>query len=279
MPLIRRFTRLLMVAALAGLSVAWVIWAITGFSLSDADAYRLAAGRLVAGEDIYILPRNQDEAFRYAPWFAAAWIPLSALPEAVSDALWAGSLAIACVVAVLPLARQPHLSARLLALLGCAMLLWTAARGNVHPLVMVALIHGIDRRTGPFWVALAASLKAVPILFVLVYVARREWGRAFATVAITAALVAPAFLLGWELGTVEAGASISLYYLASPAAWAIIATVGLAAALYVAWRTPRHAALAAGVTAVLVLPRLLLYDLTYLLVAPSEPVKAPMESP
>ena len=66
------FARRLLVAAAVGLSIAWVIWAINGFNLSDANAYRAAAQRLLAGQDIYVLPANQDEAFRYAPWFAVA---------------------------------------------------------------------------------------------------------------------------------------------------------------------------------------------------------------
>jgi hypothetical protein len=263
---IYRLTRLLAVAVVVGLSISWIIWTFNGFSLSDANAYRMAAERLLAGKDLYQPTGTQDEAFRYAPWFAAAWIPIAALPRAGGDALWAATLLAASVVAVLPLAREPRISARLLATLGGTMLLWTAARGNVHPLVMVALIHGLHRRTGPLWVALAASLKAVPILFVLVYVARREWWRATWTVALTLLLVAPMPLLGWKVDTVQAGESISLYNLVSPLAWAIVAALALGLALVVAWRTPRYAAAAAAATTILALPRLLLYDLTYLLV-------------
>ena len=261
-----RWARLLVAAAVLGLSIAWLIWTFNGFSLSDAHAYRVAAERLLAGDDLYQPAATQGEAFRYAPWFAAAWVPIAALPRAVGDALWAIALVAASVVAVLPLMKRPDLAPRLLAILGGTMLLWTAARGNVHPLLMMALVHGIDRRSGPIWVALAASLKAVPILFVLVYLARREWWRAAWTVAITAALVAPMPLLGWEPGTVQAGESISLYYLVSPLAWLAGAAAAGVLALIVAWRIPRYAAPAAAGAAILALPRLLLYDLTYLLV-------------
>jgi hypothetical protein len=258
--------RRLVAASIIGLSIAWLIWAFNGFSFSDADAYRLAAQRLTDGESIYVQAPNQDVAFRYAPWFAAAWVPIAALPEVVGDALWTIVLAGASVFAVLPLARQPFLAARLLAVLGATMLLWTTARGNVHPLVMVALIHGMDRRSGPLWVALAASLKAVPILFVLVYVARREWLRAALTMASTALLVLPMPLLGWELGTVHPGESLSLYSLVSPLVWAVVAVAGIVAATGVAILAPRYAAASAATAAILSLPRLLLYDLTYLLV-------------
>jgi alpha-1,2-mannosyltransferase len=266
---VERAARLLAAAAIIGLSIAWLIWAFNGLTLSDAQAYRAAAERLLAGSDLYPPAASQDEAFRYAPWFAVAWVPIAALPSVVGDVLWGVALATASIVAVVPLARRGDMASRLLAILGATALLWTAARGNVHPLLMVALIHGVDRRSGPIWVAAAASLKAVPIVFVLVYLARREWRRAGWTLAITLALVAPMPLLGWELGTVQAGASVSLYHQVSPAAWAIVACGALLAAIGVAWRAPRYAAIGAGAAAILALPRLLLYDLTYLLVGAS----------
>lgn len=263
---VERAARILGTAIIIGLSIAWLIWAFNGFTLSDAHAYRAVAQRLLAGTDLYPPAATQDEAFRYAPWFAVAWVPIAALPPTVGDLLWAVALAVASIVAVVPLARRRDLASRLLAILGGTMLLWTAARGNVHPLLMVALIHGLDRRSGPIWVAAAASLKAVPILFVLVYLARREWWRAGLTVAITLALVLPMPLLGWEFDTVQAGESISLYHQASPMAWAIVVVVALLIGMGIAWRAPRHAAPAAAAAAILALPRLLLYDLTYLLV-------------
>lgn len=255
-----------MIATLVGLSIAWLVWALDGFTLSDAHAYRTAAERLLAGADLYQPAPTQDEAFRYAPWFAAAWIPIAALPRVVGDGLWAIILLIASVVAVLPLARRSGLISRLLAVLGGTMLLWTSARGNVHPLVMVALMQGLHRRSGPIWVALAASLKVVPILFVLVYLARREWWQAIWAIAITAALIAPMPLLGWEVGTVQPGQSLSLYYLVSPLVWAILAAGAVIFAMAVAVRAPRLAAVAAAVAAILALPRLLLYDFSYLIV-------------
>ena len=274
MALIERLARPLVVAMLVGLSIAWIIWTVNDFTLSDSQAYRVAAQRLLTGETLYVLPSNQDEAFRYAPWFAAVWIPIAALPRAIGDGLWAGLLTLASVLAVLPLARRATVSARLLAVLGGSMLLWTAARGNVHPLVVLALIHGLDRRSGPLWIALAASLKAVPILFALVYLARREWWRALGTLAIFAVLVAPMPLLGWRIDTVQAGASLSLYDRVSPMTWAIVSTVAVILVLGVAWRSPRHAAVVAAMAAIIALPRLLLYDLTYLLVGVSASAEA-----
>jgi hypothetical protein len=258
-------------AVVLGLSIAWLVWSIGGLNFSDADAYRLAADRLVAGQDVYVQAPTQDEAYRYAPWFAIAWIPIAALPEQLGDIVWAAMLSVATVFCVLPLARQDHLAARLLAVFGGSMLVWTVARGNVHPLVMVALIQGLDRRLGPVWVALAASLKAVPIFFVLVYVARREWWRAFAATGITAALILPMPFMGWEPGTVDPGESLSLYFLVSPGAWGITAAIAAGFALSFALRRSKYVALASATAAILALPRLLLYDITYVMVGADKP--------
>ncbi|HEX7076785.1 MAG TPA: glycosyltransferase 87 family protein [Hyphomicrobiaceae bacterium] len=265
MPTIRRFAKLLAIATFVGLSAAWVYWAVDGLTLSDADAYRAAANRLLAGEDLYIVPRTQGDAFRYAPWFALIWIPLAALPEWAANTVWLAALAMASTLAVVPLARAPSVWLRLTALLGGSVLIWTAARGNVHPLVVLALVWGIDRRTGPIWIALTASLKAVPILFALVYVARREWRRAFVAVAVTVLLVAPMPFFGWDFESTEAGPSLSLYYLVSPAGWVIGAGAALLAATVSAMQGWPATRLAAATAAIAVLPRLLLYDATYLL--------------
>jgi hypothetical protein len=262
-------------AVVIGLSIAWLVWAIGGLNFSDADAYRLAADRLVAGQDIYVQPPNQDEAYRYAPWFAIAWIPLAALPQQVGNLVWAAILSVATLFCVLPLARQDYLAARLLAVFGGSMLIWTVARGNVHPLVMVALIQGLDRRLGPLWLALAASLKAVPICFVLVYVARREWWRAAAAMGITTVLVLPMPILGWEPGTVDPGESLSLYFLVSPGAWAISAVVAAGVALFLALNRSKYVALASATAAILALPRLLLYDITYVMVGADKDAVSP----
>ena len=272
-----RWLRLLLVAAAIGLSIAWLIWTIGGFTLADAEGYRLAADRLRFGQSLYppVLDPDAASVYRYAPWFAAAWVPIAVLPLPLGNGLWAAALLAASVIAVAPLAQRKTLGSSLLALLACTVLIWTSARGNVHPLMMVALVHGMPRRSGPIWVALAASLKAVPIVFVLVYLARRQWSRAVVTLALTALLVAPMPLLGWRLESPNVGASISLWSLGSPALWLAVAGAALVVALAVGWRVPRLAPLASSVAAILALPRLLLYDLTYLLVGASSPGPEP----
>ena len=89
------------------------------------------------------------------------------------------------------------------------------------------------------------------------------------TAVFAAALVAPMPFLGWEAETVQPGPSLSLYYQVSPIAWLVVAGMAVVAALAIALRAPRFVGPASAAAAILALPRLLLYDLTYLLVGAS----------
>lgn len=266
-PTVIRYARLAAAALAVGVSAALVILAIRGWTLEDSSAYWQAALRIREGMPLY--PNYPDpgtsDVYRYAPWFAYLWVPATYLPKTWVLFGWAVLLLVGSVASVAGLAREPRLATRLLAVLFGSMLIWTAARGNVQPLMILALVAGLPRRSGPLWVALAASLKAVPIAFTLIYIARRDWKAVAWSVGITIALVGPMPLMGWS--AIAPGPSLSLYDQLSPAAWAAVASAALGAAGFVAAKGSRYAPLAAGVAAILALPRLLVYDITFL--APS----------
>jgi hypothetical protein len=264
---VARWARFGVAAVAIGVSIALIILAIRGWTVEDSSAYWQAALRLRAGLPLY--PANADpgasDVYRYAPWFAYLWVPLTYLPKALVVAGWTILLVVASVAAVAGLARQPSLGSRLLALLLGSILVWTAARGNVQPLVILALVTGLPRKSGPIWIGLTASLKAVPIFFALVYISRREWRAAAWSIGITAVLVAPMPLFGWK--GIDPGPSLSLYYQSSPVVWAAVAVASGLAAVLIALRGSPSVPIAAGVAAILALPRLLFYDVT--LLAPS----------
>ncbi|HLE58697.1 MAG TPA: hypothetical protein VJA85_03535, partial [Candidatus Limnocylindria bacterium] len=55
----------------------------------DAEAYWLAANRLRDGLALYGGPQGDEtEIYRYAPWFAFAWVPLTYLSHDAALALW-----------------------------------------------------------------------------------------------------------------------------------------------------------------------------------------------
>ena len=103
-----------------------------------------------------------------------------------------------------------------------------ALGGNVQPAVVALLYAGLERRWGPGVIGVAASLKLFPILFVAVYVARRQWVAAAAAVGLGGFLWLPALARDIRHYPVEVGGAFSLLAI-SPVVYmaAIAVTVGL----------------------------------------------------
>ena len=261
-----RGARLLAAAIVIGWSLANVIQRVGDWSLSDMDAYWNAAMRLREGGLLY--PPVADPAavdiFKYAPWFAWAWIPLTLVPKAVVGAAWSAILVAASGAALMPLLRQITLASIAAAALLGSLLIWSAASGNVQPLLVAVLVHGIATRAGPVWIGVAASLKIFPLFYALVYVGRREWMRAAVAGCVGLLLWLPVF--AYDLRHFQGGYADSPSPLLAihPAAYAAGGTVAVVATLLLA--RSRFAWLAAAAGLFAVLPRVSLIDLTHLLV-------------
>ncbi|MEO8245857.1 MAG: glycosyltransferase family 87 protein [Chloroflexota bacterium] len=259
--------RLVVTAIVLGLGISYLWFAVSDWRLTDAEAYWNAAMRLRDGLPLYPPLSNVEasDVYRYAPWFAWLAVPLTFLPVAVAGALWSTVLVLASCFAILPLV---HRGAWLAAAFFWPILIGISAIGNVQPLLVAALVLGVERRSGPLWIAAAASLKVVPILFTLVYLGRREWGRAAAAFAITIVLVAPAFLYDLSGYPSDAGRAAGLFQ--EPPLYVAVVLVLAATSLLAA--KSRGAWLAAAATAVVALPRLFVYDVTFVLIGlPAEP--------
>lgn len=237
-----------------------VVWAVIDWPIGDLDVYLAAAQRLQAGEELYVADLPSYATFWYAPWFAVAFIPLTWLPYESVAVGWSTVLVAASILTVFPLVRRPTQARLALAALLFPLLFAVSAGGNVQPLLVLALARGFQRRAGPLWVGVAASLKITPILLALAYVAQGAWWRAAASVGIFAALIAPGLAMGlftarpselFALGLF--GVSLPLYALSVLGAAALVFRVSV-----------RYAPLAAAVAAVLALPRLFAYDATLL---------------
>jgi hypothetical protein len=262
-----RWAHLVGLAVCVGLGLAFAIANIRSWELEDAEAYWNAAIRLREGGPLYVpVNPSADEmiAYRYAPWFAWLWVPMTLLPKTMVQVGWSAALIAAVVLALIPLLRIRTVAALCLAALLGGLLVRTASTGNVHPLLIAALVYWAPRRSGPVWIGLAASLKFVPILYALVYAGRRQWGRAALAVGVAAALMAPAILYDLSEYPTEVGNSLSLLSLAGPIPWAAVALI-LSVTAFLMART-RYAWGAASVAVLAAVPRLQLYDLTYLLV-------------
>jgi hypothetical protein len=263
--------QLVALAICFGIGLAFVIANVRSWELEDADAYWNAALRLRESPDLYpaLGDAGAPDVYRYAPWFAWLWVPLTFLPKIVVQVGWSALLVAAIGVALAPLLRMRTVAAICLAALLGGLLVRTASTGNVHALLIAALVYGAPRRSGPIWVGIAASLKFVPLAYALVCAGRREWKRAAITIAVTAILLGPALLYDLTDYPTAAGDSLSLLSLAGPLPWAVVALT-LAAAAVVLART-RFAWVAASTAVLAAIPRLDLYSLTYLLVGSDAP--------
>ena len=255
------------IAIVVALAVNAIRWAIVDWNLNDVDVYWDAATRLRNGGSPYggsvaIDPADPEglyRQYRYAPWFAALWVPLTFIPRPVAELAWSMALILVSLWIVSVPARLGLTGAIAAALIG-TFLLGISSGGNVQPLLVAALLFGVDRRSGPVWVGLAASLKLVPVLFVLLYVARREWTRAAVALSITAALLAPALMFEIPVETFAAGPAQTI----SGLPHLVLVGLGALVALFVAVRQPTAGPLAVATAAIVALPRLLPYESTLL---------------
>jgi hypothetical protein len=147
-------------------------------------------------------------------------------------------------------------------------LIGISAGGNVQALIIAMLVLGIQRRSGPLWIAIAASLKIFPFLFVLTYLRRRQWWRAGFTAVITGLFAAPFLLYDLSAYVTDAGGAALLWR------WPAVYVLAMVALVVISlWLSPsRYAWLASSTAVVLSLPRFFLYDITYMAVAlPDKP--------
>jgi hypothetical protein len=246
-----------------------VAYALLGFAMSrelgsDVAAYWNAAERLRAGQPLYVGGvANASDLYRYAPWFAYAWVPLTYFSREAVTAGWTGLMLAAAVLSVLPLLRRGPSGWAAFALLVPGQL-EGAVYGNVQPLLVLMLLWAVERRSGPLWIAVGASLKGAPVLLALVYAGRGEWRRAGMTVLLSAVLILPAFLFDLSgYSTRLGGGQLSL----ATVSFSLYLVVGIAAATatFVLART-RYAWLAGAVAMIVVLPRLLTYQIGFTLV-------------
>ncbi len=243
-----------------------LIWNQWGFD--DVSAYLGAAHRLRDGEPLYLGSIDPDSylVFRYSPWFAWLWVPLSYLPTGLVTWGWGAVLAGSSAAVLYGLAKLRQPAAWALALILTPWLLSLVQVGNIQPLIVAMLAFGMSRRSGPLWIAIAASLKGVPLLFGLVYLARRERTRIAFTLAITAILLAPLLLYDLSGYQTDPGRSFSFFYYLSPIAWAIAAGIAAAVAVWFALRRSMYVWVACAIAVMLLAPRTHVTYATYLVV-------------
>ena len=262
-----RYARIVALAVVIGIGINHVWWSVSDWHLNDMSAYWEAGLRIRGGEPLYpeIANIEASEVYRYSPWFAWLWAPITYLPRMLVGIGWSAALLACSALAIRPLVERRAWFAVAFFL---PILIGISATGNAHALVIGMLVWGVERRSGPLWIGAAASLKIVPLALVITYLGRRQWKRAAATIIITGLLAAPALLYDLSAYVTDAGDAALLWRW--PAIYAV-AVGGLAIASLI-WARSRFAWLASSLTATLAIPRFFLYDVTFLMVAvPSTP--------
>jgi len=226
-----RWRRVAQAVAL-GLGIGMALISIRGgIFWTDGQVYWLAAERLQSGGPLYPVSGDPEIAYyKYSPWFAWAWVPLTYLPEPVVAVGWTLAM-LAAWAAPLPSALRIGWRGRAVVFLAAPPLLVAALGGNIQPAVVAALWAWLDRRFGPAAIGLSASLQVFPILFTLSYAARRQWWRAGVGVGLAAILWLPALAYGIADYPEVIGGVLSLWRL-SPVLY--VGVVGLVAVR--AWR-------------------------------------------
>lgn len=263
-----RAARLLVLA----ISLAWLGYVLASWLMvwnpADAGAYYDAAVRLRDGQTLYTSAHPEaHEVYRYAPWFAYAWIPLTYLPRDPVLHGWSLLMLACSAVAVWPLLRLRTSAAVALAALTGAFLAETAMFGNAHPAVVALLVLSVTRRGFPIAVGVAASIKLVPIAFAVVWLARRQWGPGLAALGTTVVLWAHALLFDLEGYVTDPGTGLLSLYAISPVLWLAVAGTAAAVTLAMVVRGSRWAWVAVAALLFIGPPRVVLSYMAFLIPA------------
>ena len=271
--MVRRFAHpvAMLAAALGGLVLIGA--GFTPHVNPDADAYWHAALRLREGLPLYGGPRGDEtEIYRYAPWFAFAWVPLTYLGQANAYLVWRGLLLVAAMAAAWPLLRTRSPAAITLAVLAFCLMISNLPAANVTALIVGALAVGLPTRAGPVLLGFAGSLKIFPLLFVAGYVAERRWRDA--AVAVGIATILWLHVLAFDVSTYPTAVGGSSFYVGgtslyaiSPVLWGVVAVLVGALLVLLVVRRSRWTWLAAGAAISTVVPRAWLPDAAYVVPA------------
>lgn len=251
---------------LIAIGFVYVREGLTNWNLEDMTAYEAAAMRLRSGEVLYGGDVHLNSAYRYAPWFAYAWVPLTYLPDTIVHLGWSALLLLGAAAAVRPLLRSTKASVLLFALFA-PLMFGSATGGNVQPLMIGLLVVGLGSRWGWIAVGFAASLKLIPLAFCAVFIAERRWWQVVGAVALTLVLWMPVLWMPIDPVTFDTG----LARLLPTPLWIVVPVAAAIATLAFAARRSRFTPLAAALAAILALPRLFIYELAILLPAVPRP--------
>ena len=267
----RRLLRyVVIVIALFGLAIGLqaMVLHLTTDPFADTRLYYDAGTRLNEGQPLYI-PSTTEGIGPYVnpPLLAILFRPLALLPFPVAAAIWQVVITGAFVLTV----RRIGLREPVLIAIGCLALpiLWALSVGQAELVVMLMLTLG-----SPATVAIAGSLKLMPVLVAVYWIGRRELrpllrlGAWLLALGLFQLVLEPAATLAYIrlewLNGAFAFRNISPFAI-HPALW--VATVVVLVVLSLRYAPTRYGWPFAVALSVFAYPRLLVYQLLTLLAA------------
>ncbi|HEY7526713.1 MAG TPA: hypothetical protein VIA82_07775, partial [Candidatus Limnocylindria bacterium] len=115
-------------------------------------------------------------------------------------------------------------------------------------------------------VGVATSLKVVPAAYAVVWLARREWRHAIASILVAVVLLAPMLLFDLSAYVTTPGGGLESAYAASPVLWAVLAAVVAMVTLWLAIRRSPYVWVAASLLMFVGPPRVTTSYLAFLVV-------------
>jgi alpha-1,2-mannosyltransferase len=255
---------------------AWLLAEWSGHYPIDLDVYRLGGLAWLDGRSLYVgftgPPLDPRLPFTYPPIAAVLFSGLTLVPQAAHNLLVvaAGFVTLTAVCVAVAGRVRPGLKWTIgpVAAIGALALdpVWmTFGYGQVNlfllGLVVIDCLLVTDPRFRGVLVGVAAAIKLTPAIFVLYFLARRQWRAAITSAATFAALVVAGFLAApkdsvqyWfhsllnpdRIGDISLSTNQSLKGLVRDLGlthgtetllWAVLAAVVVAAAAFVARRT------------------------------------------
>ncbi|SMC97242.1 alpha-1,2-mannosyltransferase [Lentzea albidocapillata] len=188
----------------------WLLVAWSGHYPIDLDVYRLGGLAWIEGRPLYVgftgPPLDPQLPFTYPPIAAMLFSGLSLVPGALQNPLVvaSGFVALTAVCVAVAGKVRPDLkwTAGLLAAIGALALdpVWTTyGYGQINlfllALVVIDVVLLKDKRRRGVLIGVAAAIKLTPAIFVLYFIARRDWRAAITTVATFTGLAVAGFLI------------------------------------------------------------------------------------
>ncbi|SDK05883.1 alpha-1,2-mannosyltransferase [Lentzea albidocapillata subsp. violacea] len=188
----------------------WLLATWSGHYPIDLDVYRLGGLAWLEGRSLYVgftgPPLDPQLPFTYPPIAAMLFSGLSLVPGALRNPLVvaSGFVALTAVCVAVAGKVRPDLkwTAGLLAAIGALALdpVWTTyGYGQINlfllGLVVIDVVLLKDKRRRGVLIGIAAAIKLTPAIFVLYFIARRDWRAAITTVATFTGLAFAGFLI------------------------------------------------------------------------------------